>query len=165
MLSSIVASKAARLMTLCICPVVGTGTVVMSVPKARQAVHNATAPREYALPKTRERLPDAPIAMNVPPCPSFEGPGLQTGYLETPPAGLFTSLPPGGGVPPGGGTLPPGGGGNGGVPEPGTWVQMIAGFLLLGGALRIARQQPSADERGLLDRVNGLRERDGNGMA
>ncbi len=158
MLSSLVASKAARLMTYCVCPVVGTGTVVMSVPKARQAVHEVTAPRQYALPKTRERLPDAPLQISIPPCPTVEGPGLQTGFLETPPVTIFTSLPPGGtSFPPGGGG---GGGGGGAVPEPGTWVQMIAGFLLIGGAVRVARQAPSPEEAELLRRVAPLAKGD-----
>ena len=156
MLSSIIASKAARLMAFCVCPVVGTGTMVMSVPKARQIVHNATAPRQYALPKTRERLPETPMAVSLPPCPTMaEGPGYQTGFLETPPVTLFTSIPPGGGrLPPGGG----GGGGGGGVPEPGSWVQLSAGFLLVGGALRLVRQQPSDEEAELLARVDLLRK-------
>lgn len=158
MLSSIVASKAARLMAFCVCPVVGTGTVVMTVPKAKQAVHRATAPRQYALPKTRERLPETPLAISAPPCPLGESAGIMPAYLGDQPQTLFTSLPPGTGGP-GGSLLPSGGGGGGGpspVPEAGTWLQMIAGFLLLGGSLRIARRRPDDEDLALLDRADAI---------
>lgn len=157
MLSSLIASKAARLMAFCICPVVGTGTVVMSVPKARQAVHKMTAPpRQYALPKTRERLPETPLALSVPPCPVVGGEGIETAFVGTGPGQLLASTPPPGSDGPGGGIYPPGGGG-GAVPEAGTWLQMIVGFLMLGGSLRLARQRPGEDELRLMRRAVMLR--------
>lgn len=159
MLSSLIASKAARLMTLCICPVVGTGTMVMTVPKVKQAVHNATAPRQYALPKTRERMPAAePLSISAPPCPTIEGLGIQTGILEGIPGGPTTFGPPGGGGPggPGGGIVVPPPPGT--VPEPQSWAQLVAGFALIGGALRLVRRRPTEDEDALLARVDDLKK-------
>lgn len=159
MLSSLIASKAARLMAFCVCPVVGTGTVVMSVPKVRQAVHRMTEPpHQYALPKTRERLPEAPLALSVPPCPVVGGEGIQTAFVDPGPSQLLASTPPPGGGVPGGTILPLGGGGGGAVPEAGTWLQMIIGFLMLGGSLRLARQRPGSEEMRLMHRAAVLRK-------
>ncbi len=167
MLSSFVASKTARLITACVCPVVGAGTLTMSVPKVRNAVHKATAPSEYALPKTRERavVPAAAIA----PCTTIGATPLSAGYIEnggTPYAGF----PGGGDVPgtvvsrpvsvggPGGKELPGAPPTFGAVPEPQTWLQMIVGFTLLGGAVRMARKRPTEEEEELLDRVEELKK-------
>ena len=112
----------------------------MSVPKVRDAVHKVTAPREYALPKTRERLPAAePLSLAAAPCPSIASPLIDHGFIESDPETYVAtklSDPPltgssGGGsgpiTPP-----PPGGGGGGAVPEPHSWLQMMIGFILIG---------------------------------
>ncbi len=158
MLSTIVASKGARLMAFCICPVVGTGTVVMAVPKAKQAVHRATAPRQYALPKTRERLSEAPLSISAPPCPISGPGGISPAFFEAEPAPLFASAPPAPGGPGGGLLLPGGSGGGGGAPVPDadSWIKMIAGFLLVGGSLRLARRKPDAEDEAMVDRAQAL---------
>jgi hypothetical protein len=188
MLGSIIASKTARLITACVCPVVGAGTLTMSVPKVRNAVHRATAPSEYALPKTRERLAE-PISAPAP-CSVIGATPLSAGYIEDVPTSLYpfpgspdvsgvpilstryrgpgtkepilSDLPPGGGVPPGG-VVPPGGGapppGGGAVPEPHTWLQLVAGFTLVGGAVRMARKRPTEEEEALLERVEQLKRK------
>ena len=162
MLSSLVASKTARLITACVCPVVGAGTLTMTVPKVRNAVHKATAPSEYALPKTRERaaIPAAAVA----PCSTIGATPLSAGYIEqggTPYAGF-----PGGGDVPGTVASRPeiyGGPGSkvplsGAVPEPQTWLQFIVGFTLIGGAVRMARKRPTEEEEELLERVEVLKK-------
>jgi len=155
-----VASQAAKLMTACICPVVGSAALTLSVPKVRDAVHKATAPRQYAKPKTRVRKPLANVAPAVlPPCPtavpvvlsSLELPigqdaalaPLEIASLDTPslnPAAprLNPLIPR---------TIVPGGPGSIVDPEPPappllpdaqTWMQMILGFGLIGGTIRIS---------------------------
>lgn len=165
MLSSFVASKTARLITACVCPVVGAGTLTMSVPKVRNAVHKATAPSEYALPKTRERavVPAAAIA----PCTTIGATPLSAGFIEDVP---YVGFPGGGDVPgtvisrpvtvggPGGKEVPGAPPTFGAVPEPQTWLQMIVGFTLLGGAVRMARKRPTEEEEELLDRVEELKK-------
>lgn len=164
MLSSLVASKTARLITACVCPVVGAGTLTMSVPKVRNAVHKATAPSEYALPKTRERgvVPAAAVA----PCTTIGATPLSAGFTEDVP---YVGFPGGGDVPgspyvdsprsiPGGKELPGAPPTFGAVPEPQTWLQMIIGFTLLGGAVRMARKRPTEEEEDLLDRVEQLKK-------
>lgn len=168
MLSSIVASKTARLLAACVCPVVGAGTLTMAVPKVRNAVHKATAPREYALPKTRERVA-TPISVAAP-CTIGATP-LSAGYIEslpdatrTGPIAVSYNLPgdrilsldqsrtdnPGVTLP--GGSTPPSA-----VPEPYAWLQMLVGFTLIGGAVRMARKRPDEDEEEFLVRVEALK--------
>lgn len=169
MLSSIVASKAARLIAACVCPVVGAGTLTMAVPKVRNAVHKATAPREYALPKTRERIAQ-PISAPAP-C-TFGATPLSAGYIEALPDAQYSPIaspkegpgdriltfsgPGGPGGPPdsGGPGTPP----TGAVPEPHAWLQMLVGFSLIGGAVRIARKRPDENEEELLVRVEALKK-------
>lgn len=165
MLSSIVASKAARLIAACVCPVVGAGTLTMAVPKVRNAVHKATAPREYALPKTRERMA-MPVAAPAP-C-TFGATPLSAGYIESLPQGYgprqVSYEVPGGalssasrgipiGVDPLPASPPPSA-----VPEPQAWLQMLVGFTLIGGAVRMARKRPDEDEEGLLVRVETFKK-------
>jgi len=162
MLSSLVASKTARLITACVCPVVGAGTLTMTVPKVRNAVHKATAPSEYALPKTRERaaIPAAAVA----PCSTIGATPLSAGYIEqgnSPYALLPDRQPvPGSLVPPATPyTLPPEKVAiSGAVPEPQTWLQFIVGFTLIGGAVRMARKRPTEEEEELLERVEVLKK-------
>jgi len=147
MIRSMLASKTAKMVAACVCPVAGTTAVTVSVPQVRQAVHSATAPktpRAYAAPKTRVR----PAALA--PCPepvpvvisSVAAPSVQP-VSETRPVELATNdLTP---------RLTPATPTNrpirtvpvritpgvvGAVPEAGTWVQMIVGFGLVGGAVR-----------------------------
>lgn len=186
MLGSIVASKTARLITACVCPVVGAGTLTMSVPKVRNAVHNATAPREYALPKTRERVA-TPVSAPAP-CTVIGATPLSAGYIEDVPTSLYpfpgtpgvsgtplipTSYtgtgpkqpidPSSPGVPPTSGppivTLPGDPSVGGAVPEPHTWLQFLIGFTLIGGAARMARKRPTEEEEELLDRVEQLKKK------
>lgn len=162
MLSSLVASKTARLITACVCPVVGAGTLTMTVPKVRNAVHKATAPSEYALPKTRERaaIPAAAMA----PCTTIGATPLSAGYIEqgnVPYAYLpgRDSVPDSLLPPDRPRTLPPGKTPvYGAVPEPQTWLQLIVGFTLIGGAVRMARKRPTEDEEELLERVEVLKK-------
>jgi hypothetical protein len=170
MLASIVASKTARLITACVCPVVGAGTLTMAVPKVRNAVHKATAPREYALPKTRERIAE-PVSA-VAPCTTIGATPLSAGFIEEPsifppstPPGIGTPLlpvavsGPGGKEPitdgPGGPATPPF---TGGVPEPHVWLQLLVGFTLVGGAVRMARKKPTEEEQELMARVDELKK-------
>jgi hypothetical protein len=170
MLTSIIASKTARLITACVCPVVGAGTLTMAVPKVRNAVHKATAPREYALPKTRERAAE-PIAAAAP-CTTIGATPLSAGFIESMP---LSPTPTVGGVPgtpltsvvltgPGAKDPIPGGGGipgvptPGAVPEPQTWLQLLLGFTLVGGAVRMARKRPTEEEQELLARVEVLKK-------
>lgn len=168
MLGSIVASKTARLITACVCPVVGAGTLTMSVPKVRNAVHKATAPREYALPKTRERLAE-PVSAPAP-CTVIGATPLSAGYIEDVPSPLYPF--PGGPTPvPGSPIVPLSYGdspnkvqindvptGGGAVPEPHAWLQFLIGFTLIGGAVRMARKRPTEEEEELLDRIEELKK-------
>lgn len=162
MLSSIIASKTARLITACVCPVVGAGTLTMSVPKVRNAVHKVTAPREYALPKTRERaaIPVSAIA----PCTTLGATPLSAGYIEDAgtPFGPIASFDPVQG--PSIGRRPASQPSihrtsiSGAVPEPQTWLQLLVGFTLIGGAVRMARQRPTEEEEEILARVEELKK-------
>ena len=166
MIKSIAASQGAKLVAACVCPVAGSVAVTVAVPQVREAVHRATAPRAYALPKTRVRAPEAvgaPAAIPVqtaaasPPCV----PVLTASPIANAMPMLAMNTPSVGGV----GDLPrlassapiPGVGGGGipfdaattpitpltpGVPEPSAWVQMLVGFGLIGGAARYALRQP-----------------------
>ena len=186
MLASIVASKTARLITACVCPVVGAGTLTMAVPKVRNAVHKATAPREYALPKTRERAAIPAVAMA--PCTTIGATPLSAGFSEDLPINLYPSpgepivpgIPlrsvavngpgvkspfpdgpggPGGpGGPPGTPIGPGGPGSPGAVPEPHAWLQLLIGFTLVGGAVRMARKKPDENEQEILVRVEALKK-------
>lgn len=165
MLGSIVASKTARLITACVCPVVGAGTLTMSVPKVRNAVHKATAPREYALPKTRERMAQ-PVSAPAP-CSVIGATPLSAGYIEDVP--MAFNFPSGPMPVPGSQIVPLSRGGPGAkdpipstpgaaVPEPHTWLQFLIGFTLIGGAVRMARKRPTEEEEELLDRVEELKK-------
>jgi len=152
MLKEAVASKAAKLLMTCVCPVAGTTALSLGVPQVRDAVHKATQPRQYAKPKTRVRA--APedgvqVAAAEAPCPTVtpfalsnlppvtnvpvDTPPLQV--AEAPPPDTAVPLTPRIFVPPSTGTpntpdMP-------GVPEPSTWVQLMLGFGLIGGVARV----------------------------
>jgi hypothetical protein len=166
MLSSVIASKSAKLIAACVCPVVGAGTLTMSVPKVRNAVHKVTAPREYALPKTRERL--AVPASAIAPCKTLGATPLSAGYIEDMPE-QYTPLitrDPVDGFPiisvqsrsPGIGKSPFSPVSSGAVPEPQTWLQLLLGFTLVGGAVRMTRKRPTEDDEMLLDRLDELKK-------
>lgn len=156
MIKSLAASKAAKLLATCVCPVAGTVALTVAVPQVRTAVHKATAPRAYAKPKTRVRPQTAALQA---PCPET-GPALATQSIA--PFGMTPmSLPPVAftgtdvpGTPGGGGTggpplvNPPGGGGGGItppgiVPEPGTWLQLVLGFGVVGMVMRAGKGRPN----------------------
>ena len=150
MLKEAVASKAAKLLMTCVCPVAGTTALSLGVPQVRDAVHKATQPRQYAKPKTRIRaMPEegTQLAAAETPCPTvtpFALSNLPTvsptptppspiQVAEAPPPDPAVPLTPTIFVPPGTST-PPGGQG---VPEPSTWVQLMLGFGLIGGVARV----------------------------
>lgn len=181
------AAKAA----LCVCPTVVMGTAAVSLPKARQAVHKATAsPRGKAV-KAKAQRQNRPrsaqtASLDLPCPPAFAGLALPIAGAGLPivdTSGLSVGPGPtgfggGGGGFPGGGISGPvfvsgggggtGGGGGGGsgvlpddgttivtppdsvppvisaVPEPMTWVMMVGGFAIAGGALRWQRRRSAA---------------------
>ena len=157
MLGSVAASKAAKAAALCICPVVGTAVVTTQVPAVRKAVHNATAPKTVKKPK-RSRLavkkPDAPKAQALPVCAdpipvvlgnepikiSAADPELVNISLdETPqPPARIASLVPA----PRAYAFPP----LAAIPEPGTWMQMLGGFAVVGVTIRYSRRVRPAPE-------------------
>lgn len=158
MLKEVLASNTAKLVAACVCPVVGAGTIVMEVPKVRAAVHRATAPRAKPKPhrearaKPRVRTPEkardeeAPVqtALMCPQPLRFQDAPFQPvpaaitmAPIETPRVERIY-VPTGCGRVIGGGSIVQTGPAAG-VPEPATWAQMIAGFALLGGVLRIGR--------------------------
>lgn len=159
MFKEIVASKAAKYLAACVCPVAGTATITATVPQVRDAVHRATTPRAVAAPRSRVRQAE-PQAIAATPCVIDNPLILPTSLASLPPfdlgpAGSLTPLAsalPGvpGGLVPAGRTPGPGEGGSGEnpnpptppsvVPEPSTWVQLIVGFGLVGGATRFAMQ-------------------------
>jgi hypothetical protein len=148
MMKSLLASKTAKLVAACVCPVAGTATLGVTVPQVRTAIHKATAPakpRAYAAPKTRVRTSPfaapcdegqipmgTPLAFAVPPQVPAASSG--TDITSTPPVrlagtgGSRPQVPIDLGRP--GNTVTPA------VPETATWMQMIVGFGLVGGALR-----------------------------
>lgn len=157
MLKEAIASKAAKLLMTCICPVAGTTALSLGVPPVREAVHKATQPRQIAKPKVRARpelvaaaMPVAAPAVEA--CPSvtpfalsdlpleteaaFEAPPVQVAEAPSPdrlvsPLSRRIFVPMSGspmGSPPM--AVP-------GVPEPATWVQLILGFGLIGGVARV----------------------------
>lgn len=170
MLKEVLASNAAKLIAACVCPVVGTAAITMSVPKVRSAVHRMTAPSapvRTARAKPRVRTPgvlpanagilcpEPVILTNNPVLAPFQNPLGPTASIPQPDESLAlptrvsfggTNFIPAPGVL-GGGS---GGGGGGdippappieGVPEPTTWAQLILGFGVVGGATRIAWRQ------------------------
>lgn len=164
MLKEMVASNAAKLIAACVCPVVGTAAVTMSVPKVRSAVHRMTAPDKpvrTARAKPRMRLPaavaeagalpasagvlcpDPVILTNNPLLAPFSAPAGTTALVPPPsnptlPARVSfggTNFIPAPGLGGGSGTITPP---PAAVPEPTAWAQMIVGFGVLGGASRVA---------------------------
>lgn len=148
-----VASKAAKLMTACVCPVVGSAALTLSVPQVREAVHKATAPRQYAKPKTRVRQPVAEVASAaIAPCPTavpvvFSSLELPVGDAGLPPTLLAFADP----VSPIRASRPPADSTGRAIvnppapppllPEPTTWMQMILGFGLIGGVIRTSHSR------------------------
>jgi len=162
MLKEAVASKAAKLLMTCVCPVAGTTALSLGVPQVRDAVHKATQPRQYAKPKTRVRATPAleegqQVASAETPCPSVtpfalsnlpaagEMPSTPTQVAEAPPPDPTDPIPlsPRIFVPPA--TSNPGDGGA--VPEPQTWVQLMLGFGLIGGVARVTYRRNGFDPK------------------
>jgi len=163
MLKEAVASKAAKLLMTCVCPVAGTTALSLGVPQVRDAVHKATQPRQYAKPKTRIRAtPEegVQVASADTPCPTVTPfalsnlPQQTPGTVDTPPLQVAEApppdpavpltptifVPPTTGVPPSG-NMP-------GVPEPSTWVQLMLGFGLIGGVARVTYRKNGARPEG-----------------
>jgi hypothetical protein len=159
MLKEVLASNAAKLVAACVCPVVA-GTVALEVPQVRAAVHKATAPKlrtARAKPRIRvpandagaqSRLADARLTCAAPPL-VFADAALRPASLNLPVSAPAADVPYMGferGAPSANcatvnfanrGILI----GVGGVPEPATWMQLIAGFALAGAALRARRRR------------------------
>ncbi|KRB82534.1 hypothetical protein ASE00_10800 [Sphingomonas sp. Root710] len=152
MLKEAVASKAAKLLMTCVCPVAGTTALSLGVPQVRDAVHKATQPRQYAKPKTRIRAtPEegtqyaaaetpcptvTPFALsNLPTVSPTPAPPTPIQVAEAPPPDP-TPIPltPTIFVPPTTSTPP---NDQPGVPEPSTWIQLMLGFGLIGGVARV----------------------------
>lgn len=163
MLKEVLASNGLKLAAACVCPAVGATAVALKVPQVRAAVHKATAPKpdRQARAKPRIREPEKPdsidqreVAMRQAAlCP--QPVMLQNGPLEPRREAALTFSPAPiietrtverivyvpSGTCSGGGIIHVGGGGVGAVPEPATWAQMIAGFALMGAALRAGRRR------------------------
>lgn len=160
MLKEVLASNTAKLVAACVCPAVGATAVALKVPQVRAAVHKATAPKpeRHARAKPRIREPEKPdidqreLAMREAAlCP--QPVMLQNAPLDTRSSAALTFTPAPvietrtverivyipSGTCGGGGTIIRGG--VGAVPEPATWAQMIAGFALMGAAIRAGRRR------------------------
>ncbi len=157
MLSSVAASKAAKAAALCICPVVGTAVVTTQVPAVRKAVHAATAPKAPKRPMRARlalRKPMETKAQAVPICadpipvvlgdkaPSvaFAEPESVIADLPEDPApptrvaSVVAAAPRAFAAPQ-----------LAAIPEPGTWMQMLGGFVVVGATIRYARKaRPTA---------------------
>ncbi len=157
MLGSVAASKAAKAAALCICPVVGTAVVTTQVPAVRKAVHSATAPKAAKKPK-RSRLalkkPAVQKAQALPVCADpipvvlgnnpIKVSGLAsepvTVPLEAdpaPPTRMASLVPTSRAF-----AFAP----LGAIPEPGTWMQMLGGFAVVGATIRYSRKARPAPE-------------------
>ncbi|WP_246152560.1 hypothetical protein [Sphingomonas montanisoli] len=168
MLKEAAASKAAKLLMTCVCPVAGTTALSLASPKVRDAVHKATQPRQYAKPKTRVRAPGAEgeasamqMAAADEPCPTVTPfalsnlPETSVQPLQAAPQQLAEGpspdvtnpipLTPRIFVPPAGGNPVPQG--PGGVPEPETWVQLVLGFGIIGGVARVSYRRNGGQQR------------------
>lgn len=163
MLKGMLASNASKMVAACVCPVAGTVALTVGSPQVRDVVHRATAPRAYALPKTRIRRPaavdrqeEAPpeqLAMQTaaPPCPPAIEPGAPLSAEFTPDQDLtelasISDLPNNPDLPPDiGSIIPDGGLIMPGVPEPRTWMQMLIGFGIIGGAARYSLRHNRVD--------------------
>lgn len=157
MLKEVVASKAAKLIAACVCPVAGTAALTVSVPEVRDAVHRATAPRAKAKPAAR-RAPARAQAVAVCPQPAdtpvvlASAPLAGVSVLPALPTDFASLALPEGGVPfahfhrfPEGPFASPGRNGDVSlpppgppplIPEPDVWIQLLLGFGVLGGATR-----------------------------
>lgn len=121
-----------KTLSLILCPVIATGVAVKTVPSVKKAVHKATAPRVVA-----KRAPPAPppciIPISLEPLRIDVAPKttalLDFGALSpakplevasaVPPIIIPTSSTP--------------------LPEPATWIAMVAGFGAVGGVMRQRR--------------------------
>ena len=168
MLKEAVASKAAKLLMTCVCPVAGTTALSLGVPQVRDAVHKATQPRQYAKPKTRVRPTATPaadegvqVASADTPCPSVTPFALNNLPTVSQPTLSALKLPeglPGSPGSPGYNPLPsppspqsPAGASpfvtNTPVPEPETWVQIVLGFGVIGGVARVTYRRNGIDPK------------------
>ncbi|MDB5686465.1 MAG: sorting protein [Rhizorhabdus sp.] len=161
MLKEAVASKAAKLLMTCVCPVAGTTALSLGVPQVRDAVHKATQPRQYAKPKTRVRATPAAdegvqVASAETPCPSVTPFALNNLPLVSQPTLPSLKFAEGGPTtlvnnplpsPPS--TQSPAGASpfvtNTPVPEPETWVQIVLGFGIIGGVARVTYRRNGTD--------------------
>lgn len=161
MLKEVLASNTAKLVAACVCPAVGATAVALKVPQVRAAVHKATAPKPERTARAKPRVvepkkpdnidqrelamrdaalcpppvmlqnasiePRTSAALQLAPTPVIERPVDRIVYLNSGPCTGTGVITIGGHV--------------GMVPEPATWAQMIAGFALMGAALRAGRRR------------------------
>lgn len=139
----------------------------MAVPQVRTAVHNATAPRAYAKPKTRVRQPAGTQTASAQ-APCAEVPAVLMGrslapfaapetlsFLPSDLVGPDLASTNSGGSPPrdrlrgsplinsdGPALVAP----NPAVPEPATWMQLLLGFGIMGGVARISLRGSERDD-------------------
>lgn len=158
MLKEVFASKAAKLVAACVCPV-AVGTVALKVPPVRSAIHKATAPKpqKEARAKPRIRAPlkkavdrDEDLALVQTPLicpppillkeaalepPSFQLPQTPIPMIDAPrEASTYVANC---GPSPSMASFRTGVA----VPEPETWAQMVAGFALMGATIRAGRRR------------------------
>ncbi len=130
-----------KLIAACVCPVVGTGVAVKTVPSVKRYVHQATAPKEEA----KQYAAREPI--QAVPCIPVGGTAISGGFDASAPFGAGSGgIPGGSGVVPGTVISRPGGPSNpgnpstpGAVPEPDSWGMMILGFAIVGYSMRKVR--------------------------
>ena len=95
MLKEAVASKAAKLLMTCVCPVAGTTALTLGVPQVRDAVHKAAQPRQYAKPKTRVRAvqeAEVQVAQAETPCPTVTPLAMSDIPVTAPEVGLPSTV-------------------------------------------------------------------------
>jgi len=69
----------------CVCPVAGTTALTLGVPQARDAVHKAVQPRQYAKPKIRVRpKEEEPQVASNDECPTLTAVALSDIPLAAP---------------------------------------------------------------------------------
>ncbi|WP_420822461.1 PEPxxWA-CTERM sorting domain-containing protein [Sphingomonas crocodyli] len=189
MLRQLVTAKFLKLSLAATCPVAGTVALSLALPPVRAAVHRATSPRQYAKPKTRERVAAPSVMPRPQSCQALEPfslaelpvilPSLtQTVLPDQSPEDTIASLTSVSGAPFG-----PGSGSRAAqparrtasrnaltddlqrtdtqvdsfvasvetnivvsaAPEPGTWVQLLTGFGIIGFAMRRMRRSYERD--------------------
>lgn len=161
MLKEAVASKAAKLLMTCVCPVAGTTALTLGVPQVRDAVHKAVQPRQYAKPKTRVRQLEEPVQVaSAEDCPALTPLAIadvpfqaRSASLATGPSQLAEVPQLEAGVPLTPRIFIPRNDGlaasePGSTPEPSAWVKLILGFGVIPGIPRVTYRRTEARRKG-----------------